>query len=98
MNFLVYCGKGMFADNDINEDMPSTKRIPSVLMEKFLGKGHVFHTDNYYTSTILVKYFLSNNTHICGTIHSSQYDFLKDVINKVLEHGDAVFYLSASCL
>lgn len=37
LDSLAYCGKGMFADNDINEDMPSTKRIPSVLMN-FLGK------------------------------------------------------------
>ena len=65
--------------------MPPTKRIPSVLLEKFLGKVHVLYTDNYYTSPTLAKYFLSNNTHICGTIRSNRYDFPKDIINKVLE-------------
>ena len=41
LDFLVYCGKGMFADDDINSEMPSSERIPSVLMETFLGKDHM---------------------------------------------------------
>ena len=79
----------MSADDDINEDMPSSERIPSVLMKKLLGKGHVLYIDNYYTSPTLVKYFLSNNTR--GTIHSNQYNFPKYIINEVLEYKGQFF-------
>lgn len=47
LDFLTYCGKGMFADDDPNSGMPSTERIPSVLMESYFGKGHVLYTDNF---------------------------------------------------
>ena len=79
----------MSADDDINEDMPSSERIPSVLMKKLLGKGHVLYIDNYYTSPTLVKYFLSNNTR--GTIHSNQYNFPKYIISEVLEYKGQFF-------
>ena len=59
LDFLVYCGKGMFHNDDPNSEMPSTERIPSVLMAPYLGKGYVLYTDNYYTSP-LAAYFLSN--------------------------------------
>ena len=28
LDFMVYCGKGIFIDDDPNSDMPSTERIP----------------------------------------------------------------------
>ena len=33
LDFLICCGKRMFHADDPNSDMPTTERIPSVLME-----------------------------------------------------------------
>ena len=89
--FLVYCGKGMLADDEINQDMPLTKRIHSVLMEKFIGKS-MSSTLTTITQVQPLQNTFYPTTHIYGTIRSNQYNFPKDVINKVLEPGDAVFY------
>ena len=43
LDFLVYCGRGMFYNDEIHSDMPSTKRIPAVLMNPFLNKGHIIY-------------------------------------------------------
>ena len=56
---LVYCGKGMFYDNE-HSDMPTTERIPVALIEPFLNKGHILFTDNYYTSPSLAQHLLEN--------------------------------------
>ncbi|XP_004211347.1 piggyBac transposable element-derived protein 4-like [Hydra vulgaris] len=74
LDFLVHCGKGMFADDDINDQMLSSARILSVLMKPFMGQGHTLYTDNYYSSTTLAKYFLDNKTHLFGTIRSNRYN------------------------
>ena len=60
LDFLVYCGKGMFSNDAPNSNMPATERIPSVLMSRHLGKGHILYTDNYYTSPTFASYFLQN--------------------------------------
>ena len=39
----VYCEKGKFHNDDPNSEMPSTERIPSVLMAPYLGKGCAIH-------------------------------------------------------
>ena len=71
LDFLVYCGKGMFSDDDPYYDMPSSERIPSILIQPFLGKGHTLHTNTYYTSLSLGKFLLENKTHLCGIICSN---------------------------
>ena len=53
-------------------DMPSTERIPAVLMNPFLNKGHILFTDNYYTSPTLGLYFLQNGTHLVGTVRNNR--------------------------
>ena len=53
LDLLVYSRKEMFGEGNSNSDMPATERIPSVLMEPFLGKGHVFCSDNFYTNLAL---------------------------------------------
>ena len=92
LNFLVHCGKGMFTDDVPNSDMPTTERIPAVLMSKYLGKGHILFTDNYYTSPTLASFFLKNNTHLVGTIRSNRYNFPKDLIAMPLEKAKARFF------
>ena len=91
LDFLVYCGKGMFSNDAPNSDMPATERIPSVLMSPHLGKGHILYTDNYYTSPTLASYFLKNNTHL-GTVRSNRYNFPKDLIPIPSEKAKASFY------
>ena len=92
LDFLVYCGKSMFSNDAPNSDMPTTERIPSVLMSRHLGKGHIQCADNYYTNPTLASYFLQNNTHLVGTIRSNRYNFPKDLIPIPLEKAKASFY------
>ena len=35
LDFMIYCGKGMFKDDDPFSEMPNTECIPSILMECF---------------------------------------------------------------
>ena len=92
LDLLVYCGKGMFSDDDLGEDMPHSERIPALLMEPFLHNNHTLHTDNYYTSPALAKYFLENGTHLCGTVRSNRQNFPKQLVAEQLPKGDASFY------
>ena len=91
LDFLVYCGKGMFYNDDEHSNMPSTERIPSVLMGPYLGKGHILFTDNYYTSPTLASFLLSNQTHLCGTIRKNRKHFPKDLAPTKLQKGESVF-------
>ena len=61
----------MFHNEDPNSDMPTTERIPSVLMAPYLGKGHMLYTDNWYTSPTLATFLLSNKTYLCATVKSN---------------------------
>ena len=94
LDFLVYCGKGMFADDDPHYDMPSTERIPVILLQNFLGKGHVLYTDNFYTSPSLALFLLQNKTHLCGTIRTNRRKFSKEIVNVNLEKGTSAFYVT----
>lgn len=94
LDFLVYCGRGMFDDDDQNDEMPTTERIPVTLMQPFLDSGRILYTDNFYTSPSLAKYLLEHNTHLCGTIRTNRKHFCKELIDVQLEKGHAEFYLS----
>ena len=72
--------------------MPSTERIPVVLMESYLGKGYSLYTDNYYISPKLSKFIRENKTHLSGTVRSNRYDYPKDLIAEQLEKDTAAFY------
>ena len=85
LDFLIYCGKGMFHADDPNSDMPTTERILAVLMESNFGKGYCLFTDNFYTSPSLAQFFLENETHLVGTIKVNRYNFPKDIMNEPLE-------------
>ena len=76
LDFLVYCGQGMYSDDDLYSKMPASERIPMVLMEPFLGNGHVLYTDNFYTSPLLTKHFLLKDTDLCGTIKKNRKNFV----------------------
>ena len=55
-----------------------------VLMEPYLGKGHVLYTDKFYTSPLLAKHFLSKNTHLYGTIKKNHKNFCTDIVTEQL--------------
>ena len=80
LDFLVYCGKGMYDDDDPYLEMPSSERIPMVLMEPYIGKGHTLCTDNFYTTSSLGKHFLQKNTDLCGTIRNNRKKFSTEIL------------------
>ena len=74
-----------------NLDIPSTERIPSVLITPYFGKGHILFTDNFYTSPTLASYFLSRQTHLCGTVRRNRKHFPCDIENVDLDKGTSTF-------
>jgi len=95
LDFLTYCGKGMYYDDNFLE-MPQSKRIPATLIKPYLNKNHVLYTDNYYTSTMLAKFRLQNRTHLVGTIRTNRKNFPKDLIDIPLEKRTAAFSQSTN--
>ena len=92
LDFLVYCGRGMFSDDDPNSELSTTERIAANLIEPYLGDGHCLFTDNFYTSPKLAEHLLVNNTYLCGTVKKGRKNFAKDLVKENLEKGDAAFY------
>ena len=92
LDLLVYPSKGMFGEDDPNSEMPATERIPSVLMEPFLGKGDVLYTDNFYTSPALASHFLKNKTHLYRTIRLNHRNYSKEITSVNLQKLQTVFY------
>ena len=90
--FTLVRGKGMFFCEDLNSDMPTTEFIHSVLMEPFLGKGHILFTGNYYTSPSLTSFFLDSQTHVCGTIRPNCWHYPNELVNSNFQWSEAVFY------
>jgi hypothetical protein len=74
------------------EDMPATERIPSVLMNEYLGKGHVLYVDNFYTSPALADFMLEHDTHVVGTIKATRKNYAPQARNHPLEKGEAAFF------
>ena len=90
LDFLVYCGRGMFHNDDPYSNMSTTERIPSVLMGPYFGKGHIIYTDNWYTSPTLSSFFLSKQT-LCGTVRRNRKHFPSDIDATELPRGSSIF-------
>ena len=73
--------------------MPSSERIPSILIQPFFGNGHTLYTDNYYASPSLGKFLLENKTNLCGTICSNRQIYPKELVTVQLNKGDVAFFL-----
>ena len=82
----------MFQDDDPNSDMPTTERIPSVLMQHHLGKGHILYTDNFYTSPTLAAHLLENQTYLCGTVRLNRRHIPKELVDVQLQKSEAAFF------
>lgn len=93
LDFLFYCGKGMFNENDPYENMTSTERIPAVLMKNHTNKGHVLYTNNFYISPNLAKFFVGNKTHLVGTVRSNRVNYPAEIVGEMLEKGKGVFFI-----
>ena len=72
LDFLVYCGRGMFYNYNEHSDMPTSERILVSLMTPFLNKGHILFIDNFYTSPSLATFLLENGTHLCGIVRTNR--------------------------
>ncbi|XP_064644697.1 piggyBac transposable element-derived protein 4-like [Lineus longissimus] len=92
LDFMVYCGKGMIGDDDPNDNMSITERIPANLMIPYLGEGHCLFIDNFYTSPKLADHLLRNGTYVCGTINPKRKNFSRECANANLDKGGAAFY------
>ena len=65
LDTVVYTG----TDIDISKDKTRVSgAIVKKLMEKYLDKGHILYTDNWYTSPNLSAYLLDHKTGTCGTV------------------------------
>ena len=92
LDFLIHCGRGMFDDNNENEEMLVTERIPVALMQPYLDSGRVLFTGNFYTSPSLAKYLKDHNTFLCGTIKTNRKFYCSELVDAQLEKGTAAFY------
>lgn len=86
----------MFTDDDLFSETTSMELIPSILMERFFGKGSVLFTDKYYTSPSLAMLFLQNHTYFYGTVRINRKHFFKEIVNVPLDRATALFYKSSN--
>ena len=66
LDFLIYCGRGMFYNYNKHSDMPTIERIPVSFLTLFRNKGHILFTDNFYASPLS-----ENDTHLCETVSTN---------------------------
>ena len=95
-DFLVYCGRGMFYDDDGNEDMLTTERIPVFLIQPFPNKGRILFTYNFYTSPSPAEHLLDNNTHLCGTVQTDCRNYCSEITQVNLDKGQSAFFQSTN--
>ena len=58
------------------------------LMQKYLNKGHMLFTDNFYTSPKLFHDLLNEGTYACGTIRQNQKYFPDELKNTYLNRSE----------
>ena len=92
LDFLVYCGRGIFYNYKEHSDIPTIERIPVSLITPFLSKGHILFTDNFYTSPSLATFLLENGTHLCRTVCTNRQYYSKEISNEKLEKGTGTSY------
>ena len=92
LDFLVYCGCGMFYDDDGNEGMPAIEWIPVFVMQPFLNEGRILFTDNFYASPSLAEHLLDNNTHLCKTVRTNCRNYCSEITWVNLDKGQSVFF------
>ena len=91
LDYMIYHGN--MANQLIEmEDGLITEKIPITLMQKYLGKGHHFFVDNYYTSFALAEYLLQNDTYVTGTIRENRKQFPSELKRIALNKGASAYF------
>ena len=75
----------MFYNDNVNEDMLTTERIPVFL------EGRILFTDNFYTSPSLAEHPLDNKAHLCGTVRTNCRNYLSEITQVNLDKGQSAF-------
>ncbi|XP_065683314.1 piggyBac transposable element-derived protein 4-like [Hydra vulgaris] len=60
------------------------------LMEKFLEKGYLLYTDNFFNSFELTKHMISQSTYKCGTLRTDRKSNAKECTKAKLKRGDVI--------
>ncbi|XP_039280727.1 piggyBac transposable element-derived protein 1-like [Nilaparvata lugens] len=83
LQMSIYAGKNLEPSS-----VGVAERVVMQLADKYLDKGRILVTDNFYTSIPLATSLLEKNTHLIGTLRKNRRDLPKDTMIK------KVFFLS----
>lgn len=72
--------------------MPSTERIPTILINNYLVKGHILFDDNFCTIPTLPAHLIENEIYLCGTIWSNKNHYSKEILGVPLEKSESAFF------
>ncbi|XP_030747681.1 piggyBac transposable element-derived protein 4-like [Sitophilus oryzae] len=87
LKIKVYCGKSEPTENDLGH----AASVVLHLMEKYLDKGYILYTDNFYNSVGLTNNMTARKTYICGTLRSNRKGNPKYVVSKKLKKGECIW-------
>lgn len=70
LDMIVYSG----SDIDVPTDDPIgfAGSVVKTMMHRYLDKGHILYTDNWYTGPLLSEYLHIHNTGSCGTLRKDK--------------------------
>jgi hypothetical protein len=70
LGFIVYTGASTAIER--TEKFGISGDIVLTLMKPYLNKNHILYVDNWYTSPILFKHLLEQQTGACGTVNPNR--------------------------
>ncbi|XP_050717184.1 piggyBac transposable element-derived protein 4-like [Eriocheir sinensis] len=70
LDAIVYTGTPV--DIPQGDPLGVSGAVVKKMMERYIGKGHILYTDNWYTSPSLCQYLLENMTGSCGTVRKNR--------------------------
>lgn len=83
LQMSIYAGKNQPESGGVG----LAQRVVMQLVDKYLDKGRILVTDNYYTSIPLATSLLERNTHLIGTLRKNRRDLPKDTMNKKIKQN-----------
>lgn len=69
LNSMLYTGKGTVR---VTDHLGVSGSVVESMLQPYLGKGHLFYSDNYYTSPHLSTFLHEQNTGSCGTVRQNR--------------------------
>ena len=82
----VYAGK----EETGGVEAGQTRRVREELARGLRGAGRTLYVDNFYTGYHLGRFFLTEATHVVGTVLPSITQLPKEILKKKLQHGEIV--------